>query len=243
MNVYRSVQRGWRRVPESYRSRLAAAPLVKRGMYWIRRRYATHDELYDAPYFSGVDKHAVQSAAAIADSIVGDFAPARVVDVGCGTGALLAELQSRGVDASGLEYAQAALDYCHARGLSVRRVDLEGPVGLDVIGRCDVTVSQEVAEHLPARVAGQLVELLCQAGHAVVFGAARPGQGGSDHVNEQPPEYWIRRFEQHGFVCDDERTERWRAAWTERGARWWYCQNLLVFVRPGSLRGRDAAAG
>jgi len=65
----------------------------------------------------------------------------------------------------------------------------------------------------------------------VVFSAARPGQGGSDHVNEQPPEYWITRFEQNGFVCDHERTERWRAAWAKRGVRWWYCQNLLVFVR------------
>jgi SAM-dependent methyltransferase len=232
MHLYRSVQRGWRRVPEHYRSRLAAAPLVKRSMSWITGRYGTHDEVYNAPYFSGVDKHALQSAATIADSIVVDFAPARVVDVGCGTGALLAELQSRGVDVRGFEYAHAALDYCRARGLNVQRVDLEGPVGMDVIGRCDVAVSQEVAEHLPARVAGQLVELVCQAERAVVFSGARPGQGGSDHVNEQPPEYWIAMFEQHGFVYDRERTERWRAAWMEGEVTWWYCQNLLVFVRP-----------
>jgi SAM-dependent methyltransferase len=231
MHLYRSVQRGWRRVPEHYRSSLAAAPLVKRTISWIRVRFGSHDEVYDAPYFSGVDKQARQSAAAIADSIVVDFAPARVVDVGCGTGALLAELRSRGVEVRGVEYAQAALDYCRARGLNVQRVDLEGPVGLDVTGGCDVAVSQEVAEHLPARVAGQLVDLLCQAERAVVFSGARPGQGGSDHVNEQPPEYWIAMFEQRGFACDRERTERWRAAWIEGEVTWWYSQNLLVFVR------------
>jgi SAM-dependent methyltransferase len=231
MNVYRSVQERWRRVPERYRIRLAAAPLVRRSMSWLRNRYASHDELYNAPYFSGVDKHAMQSAGAIAESIVADFAPARVADVGCGTGALLAELQSKGLDVRGLEYSEAALDYCRSRGLNVQRVDLEGPVSMDVIGRCEVAVSQEVAEHLPARVAGQLVELLCQAERAVVFSAAGPGQGGSDHVNEQPPEYWVTRFEQNGFVCDYERTERWRTTWAERGVRWWYYQNLLVFVR------------
>jgi SAM-dependent methyltransferase len=231
MKLYRSVQRGWRLLPEHHRIHLAATPLVKRSMSWIRDRYASHDEVYNAPYFAGVDKHAMQSAGTIAASIVEDFAPARVADVGCGTGALLAELEARGVDVRGLEYSEAALDYCRVRGLNVLRVDLEAPVSMDVIGPCDVAVSQEVAEHLPARVAGQLVELLCQAERGVVFSAAQPGQGGSDHVNEQPPAYWISRFEQHGFVCDNERTERWRKAWIERGVRWWYCQNLLVFVR------------
>jgi SAM-dependent methyltransferase len=200
-------------------------------MHWIRSRYGSHDELYDAPYFAGVDKHAQRSARAMAQSIVADFAPARVVDVGCGTGALLAELQSLGVEVGGLEYAEAALDCCRGRGVNVTRVDLEGVVGTDVIGRCDVAVSQEVAEHLPGRVAGQLVELLCRAERAVVFGAARPGQGGTDHVNEQPLEYWTARFEQNGFACDEERTARWRQSWIERDVSWYYCQNLLVFVR------------
>ena len=227
-------------MPERYRSRVAAAPLVKRGMRWIRSRYGSHDELYDARYFSGVDKHAQQSARAMAESIVADFAPARVVDVGCGTGALLAELQSLGVEVRGLEYAEAALACCRGRGVNVTRVDLEGIVGTDVIGRCDVAVSQEVAEHLPGRVAGQLVALLCQAERAVVFGAARPGQGGTDHVNEQPLEVLDREVRAER-VRLRRRADGAMASGLDRTGRQLVPLSESPGIRPGRPAGRSHA--
>jgi hypothetical protein len=89
----------------------------------------------------------------------------------------------------------------------------------------------EVAEHLPASVAGSFVALLCRAAHAVVFTAAVPGQGGSDHVNEQPREYWIARFDARGFAYDGDRTERWREQWRGAGVCRWYHENLMIFIR------------
>lgn len=231
MNLYQSVQRGWRHVPERYRERVGASRLVKTGLSWIKGRYASHDELYNAPYFAGVDKHARQSAPVMADSIVEDLAPAHVLDVGCGTGALLAELAARGVAASGLEYSTAALEYCRTRGLDVQQVNLEEQVPLHLADDCDVTVSMEVAEHLPGEAADGFVRLLCRAQRAVVFTAATPGQGGSDHVNEQPAGYWIAKFARQGFTYDDDRSQRWRARWHARGVTWWYARNVMVFVR------------
>jgi SAM-dependent methyltransferase len=231
MNLYRSLQLGWQRVPERYRSRLGELPLFKGGMVWMKGRYASHDELYDVPYFTAVDRHARMSAPAIAASIDGDFSPVRVLDVGCGTGALLAELRARGIMAHGLEYSQAALDYCESRGLTVRRVNLEQTVPPDLGGGYDVVVSMEVAEHLPANVADRFVSLLSQSERVVVFTAAVPGQGGSDHVNEQPHSYWIAKFAQHGFRHDGERSQRWRSGWRACGVTWYYIQNLMIFVK------------
>jgi SAM-dependent methyltransferase len=231
MNLYRSLQHEWRRLPERYRSRLGASPVLKHGVAWIKGRYASHDDLYDAPYFTALDRHARRSAPAMAESIVGDFSPARVLDVGCGTGVLLAELRARGVLVDGLEYSQAAVDYCERRGLTVRRVNLEQTVPLDMGGGYDLVVSMEVAEHLPANVADRFVSLLCRSERVVVFTAAVPGQGGRDHVNEQPHAYWIAKFAQHGFRHDVERSARWRAQWTARGVTWYYTQNVMIFVK------------
>src|SRR4051812_48530285 len=118
------------------------------------RRFDVHDAIYDAAYYAaGVAGPANQAAPHIAASIIQHFAPRRLIDVGCGTGAMLAELRSRGVDVCGLEL-------CRARGLPVRRFDIEHD-NWPAIEPGDVVLSTEVAEHLPARTADRYVALLC----------------------------------------------------------------------------------
>ena len=50
---------------------------------------------------------------------------ARVLDVGCGDGALMAALQARGCDARGMEVDPALVERCVARGLSVVQGDAD----------------------------------------------------------------------------------------------------------------------
>jgi hypothetical protein len=64
----------------------------------------------------------------------------------------------------------------------------------------------EVAEHLPARTADRYVKLLSSLSSILVFTAAPPGQGGrtaTDHINEQPPWYWMTKYKQLGFRHDE----------------------------------------
>lgn len=49
----------------------------------------------------------------------------RVLDVGCGDGALMAALQDRGCDARGMEVDPALVERCVARGLSVIQGDAD----------------------------------------------------------------------------------------------------------------------
>ena len=51
----------------------------------------------------------------------------------------------------------------------------------------------------------------------IVFSAAQPGQGGTGHINEQPPEYWAQRFEGRGYDLDRTQTEALRASLRTRG--------------------------
>ena len=98
----------------------------------------------------------------------------------------------------------------------------------------DVAVSMEVAEHIPESRADRYMDLLARAGRAVVFTAAPPGQGGNDHVNERPSEYWIAKFADRGFRLDGELTRSWRDHWRRsEHVRGWYHQNLMVFRRAG----------
>jgi hypothetical protein len=130
----------------------------------------------------------------------------------------------------GLEHAEAARVMCRERGLDVRDFDLEGDT-YAVGDRSDLAVCLEVAEHLPARAGDRLVELLCTIAETVLFTAATPGQGGTDHVNEQPHAYWVARFQRHGFSLDEAPTQTIRAEWRAAGTADWYHRNALVFRR------------
>jgi SAM-dependent methyltransferase len=224
---------------------MTAIAAVLKGAYrnivpsWVRRsqlmgRLAspilTHDFIYDADYYAThVEGPAVRSAGTIANSIITDLTPGRVVDVGCGTGALLEALREGGCSVFGLEKSKEGLKYCAARNLDVAAFDLERDTVND--GRTfDVAVSMEVAEHLPKNVADRYVEIITALAPIVVFTAAPPGQPGTDHVNLQPPEYWIDKYQRRGFRYAEEMTESWRDNWKRAGdVEYYYWQNLMIF--------------
>src|SRR6266545_8379307 len=54
--------------------------------------------------------------AAIADRIVSEIAPARVLDAGCGFGFLVEALRERRVEASGIDVSEYAVSNVHASG-------------------------------------------------------------------------------------------------------------------------------
>lgn len=194
----------------------------------------SHDWIYDSDYFeNSIEKPAIFSAGRIADSILSEFKPASIIDVGCGTGALLEALHERGCEVFGLEYADVGLRYCRNRGLNVAKFDLERDV-FNESRTFDVAVSMEVAEHLPETVADRYIELLTCLSPIVVFSAAPPGSPGidtdTDHVNEQPPSYWITKFQKHRFEHLKEVTQCWRDTWKARGdVAPWYHRNLMIF--------------
>ncbi len=191
-----------------------------------------HNWLYDSDYYEGaIEGPAARSAGRIAQSIFDDFTVTQVIDVGCGTGALLQALRDRGCEVFGLEYAEAAFKYCRARRLNVAKFDLEKDEFYDA-RTFDLAISMEVAEHLPEIVADRYVDLLTRFSSIIVFTAAPPGQGGVDHVNEQPPSYWINNFGSVASSTLRSSSQRWRETWKASGdVESWYYQNLMIFRR------------
>lgn len=208
------------------------APLKRMRGGLIKRleKGAAHDEIYNAEYYErDVDPLMQASSGIMAQSIIDAFKPARIVDVGCGTGALLMALRERGVEGVGLEYSQAAVDLCRKRGLTVHQLDLEKDTPPKLTA--DVVISTEVAEHLPERCAETFIDVLCGFGGSVVMTAATPGQGGADHVNEQPHAYWIEKMARRGLTLDEPTTLSWRQSWASQGVEGCYAMNIMVFRR------------
>ena len=190
---------------------------------------ANHDEIYDADYYEKIEATMSLSAVVIAESILRYFNPKSVVDVGCGTGSLLVQFNNKKINCMGLEYSNIALEMCRDRGLNVKKFDIES--GKLINTRADVVISTEVAEHLPADCASNYVDLLVNISDIVIITAATPGQGGTDHVNEQQNEYWIDKFYQRGFNYEKDLTMKLRQEWKDGNTESWYYLNAMVFAK------------
>jgi SAM-dependent methyltransferase len=193
-------------------------------------------EPYDREFFAWLDEGSVSSARVVAP-IVLDLLPVRsVVDVGCGLGAWAGVFRSLGVErVIGIDGA-----YVDRSALAIPEADFVAhdlctPLPIDE--QFDLVVCLEVAEHLPPRSGPGLVETLTNLGPAVLFSAAVPSQGGTNHVNERWPEYWVALFAARGYaVVDCIRPH----VWSDERVEPWYAQNTLLFVAPDLLGERPA---
>lgn len=125
---------------------------------------------------------------------------ASAVDFGCGIGVWLCAAKALGATkVLGLE-GEWIKNSAHMLAEDEMVVlDLQG-AALDFKKIFDLAISIEVGEHLIPAAADAYCDSLCRSADFILFSAAIPGQGGVDHVNEQPPRYWVDKFWARDFV-------------------------------------------
>jgi len=182
---------------------------------------------YDSQFHSYTRSMGTKSAQVIVPILQEALRPTSVLDLGCGRGAWLEVWKACGAsDVLGVDG-----DYVDRSALAVdepefRAGDLGGTI--DLQRRFDLVESLEVAEHLPESRARGFVADLCRHGDAVLFGAAPPGQGGEQHINEQPYDYWRAFFEELGYEAFD--FVRPQVA-SHRDVAPWYRYNTVLYVK------------
>lgn len=181
---------------------------------------------YSTQYYERLKEDSNASARVLVPIIGELFRPRTVVDVGCGSGTWTKAYEAWGAQILGIDGSEVQPGQLLIAESQFRRIDLSKPFQLD--RRFDLVNCLEVAEHLDGSRADGFVSDLAQLGDVIVFSAAVPGQGGTHHVNEQWPSYWIPKFEALGFQALD--CLRYRV-WNEPKVAWWYVQNAFVFVR------------
>jgi SAM-dependent methyltransferase len=221
----------WRCLPTGIKDRIRKSPPVIKCRAALSRRQwrdRPHDQVYDNEYFGFVDKTTKPVARLLADDIVAACHPRRVIDVGCGTGALLEAIRERGVDVFGLERATAGIEACQNRGINVLPFDIvaDDPPKLDDV---DVVISMAVGQQLPTSAAQRYVNLLTSFRCPVVFASDSPGGGDRNPLNEQPHEFWIGLFNERRFSIDEKMSELWRERWRAQGVPRWFYEDVMLF--------------
>lgn len=153
--------------------------------------------------------------------------PQSVVDVGCGIGIWLAQFRKHGIQ----DFLGIDGDYIDPSLLEIPIEnyyphDLKKP--LIQLKKFDLVISIEVAEHIPIEFADNFIETLTNLGDVIVFSSAVPFQGGTFHVNEQWPVYWIKKFNEKGYVPIDCIR---KLIWCNNKIAGVYAQNMFFFVK------------
>lgn len=185
---------------------------------------------YDTEFFAYVADESLRSARLIVPMILEMFAPRSVVDFGCGPGSWLRAFMEngvgevKGIDGDYLDPSQLVID---EKFVSV--ADLTEPFRSD--RQYDLALCIEVAEHLPESSSSALIDILVTAAPTILFSAAIPGQGGTNHVNEQWLDYWEGKFAERGYSLVDAVRNRIR---DESRIASYIRQNLVLFVNDGT---------
>jgi|GEM_PF-185343 len=191
-------------------------------------------DFYDTRFFDNHTRRSLLSARAILPPIFEKLHPKTVVDVGCGEGTWLraaTELGSSkvlGIDGGYIDRSKLLIapeDFLSGDLETLRVASILATASRPPF---DLVMCLEVAEHLSYNRAESFVEDLAGLGDVILFSAAIPFQYGTNHINEQWPEFWALLFRARGFLCFDWLRRRF---WTHPDVDWWYAQNVLMFVR------------
>lgn len=125
-----------------------------------------------------------------------------VVDFGCGVGGWLCAAKKLGIhDVLGIDGDYVNRDYLMIENQEFLATNLEKEVSLE--RKFDLAVSIEVAEHLHEEFADTFIDSICKSADLVFFSACQPGENGPNvdinHFNEQPIEYWEKKFNDRGY--------------------------------------------
>jgi len=156
-------------------------------------------------------------------ALIDRYAPRSMLDVGAGEGHTAAFFARNNVIAHGID------------GLVTNVARARHPIALHdlksgpYIYPCDLVYCVEVVEHINEAFIDHLMGTLVNA-PVVAMTHALPGQRGHHHVNTQPPDYWVAKFDALGYRPAID-IDHLRATARAERADSYFAQTGLVFLK------------
>jgi len=136
-----------------------------------------------------------------------------MIDFGCGCGSYLEGAKETGAEVKGIELMYDIVKDIVPYNV-INFIEYGDVMQYINCSKYDCALSIETAEHiLPAKNNIFIDNLVNAAKRLIVFTAARPGQGGTGHMNFQSREKWIEMFAERGWNCNDQKVSETQEIW------------------------------
>jgi SAM-dependent methyltransferase len=186
------------------------------------------DAYYNEEFYNSQMEGSAKSAEVVLPAIL-EILPRvnSVVDFGCGAGTWLSVLKKLGVsEIRGYDGIWAEKKLLIPReNFTAVELDKEA---IRIERKYDLAISLEVAEHLPESSARNFIKTLTDSSDIVLFSAAIPSQGGTNHINERWQSYWRDIFDTYGFAGTDFPRRKF---WNMPDVDICYRQNMVLYVK------------
>lgn len=189
---------------------------------------------YTPEYYDAIVEGSKRSAAVIVPLVQNVVGAKSVVDVGCGTGAWLAEFVRCGAERilglDGTYVDRSRLLVPQDRFIAT---DLDAEWSVPAGERpFDLALCLEVGEHVRPERSERLVLMLTGLAPVIAFSAAIPYQGGEGHINERWPTFWQELFLARDYEVVDPIRKR---VWSDRTVEPWYQQNFVLYASRSAI--------
>jgi glycosyltransferase involved in cell wall biosynthesis len=146
----------------------------------------------------------------------------KVLDVGCGPGTYIDAYLQQGLTAQGIEPDSRTQHANIAPGSLLDPLAYTAPA----------VVCLEVLEHIdPTHGQLALTNLVNACEDMLIFSAARPGQGGTGHINCRPRADWIKDITDLGMTYSEQLTADLKAQVQQDVCMGWFLNNVAVFTK------------
>jgi len=145
----------------------------------------------------------------------------QILDIGCGPGTYINEYIGHGLLAQGIEPDS------RSQHPNIRPGTLLEPIE----DFNDCVVCLEVLEHIDPQSADLALDNLVNAvANTLIFSAARPGQGGTGHINSRPKSYWEDKLTARGLRRNTDLEQDLLEHISKRPHMGWFKNNVMVFT-------------
>ncbi len=200
---------------------------IRRLKNTVTRDATGDDDLPDILQDDGSrDRDFESDAAIVSEAIIDQFDPDSVFEVGCGIGLHLKPFVDAGISVQGIDESKVAHENAVVSTRKIDIVDITEPYTPKK--QYDVVLCLDMLEYTSRAQEDVFIETVASAGTTGIVSVPLPRYSTMRYSREEPEDYWITRFQEHGMQHDPEATAAVQKR-IDAADEAWVPEQLMVF--------------